>query len=68
MCREPACREAIHEIKARLERQEHFISGNGRPGLLERMASLERAIAVQTWLIRAVVGGCVTIMLKQWFG
>lgn len=33
--------------------------GNGHPPLIERVATLERALATQTWLLRLIVGGVV---------
>lgn len=68
MCKEPECREAIRDIKQRLNKLESFINGNGRPGLLERIAALERGVQTQTWLLRAVATACLGIILKQWFG
>lgn len=68
MCKEPECREAIHDIKQRLNKLEAFISGNGRPGILERLAGVEKRLDTQTWLLRTVAVSCIGIILKQWLG
>ena len=33
-----------------------MFTGNGTPSLKERVASMERAIQTQTWLMRTVLG------------
>lgn len=45
------------EIWKRLEKLEQAVfTGNGTPSLKERVASMERAIQTQTWLMRTVLG------------
>lgn len=41
----------MNDVKHRL-----FV-GNGQPSLVERVASIERGVATQTWLLRIVLGG-----------
>lgn len=60
MCMDPAAKAEIREIKNRLEKLEKAIDGNGRPGLLERMAALEQSNRTQTWLLRIIIGGVLT--------
>ena len=48
---------AFPEIWKRLEKLEQAVfTGNGTPSLKERVASMERAIQTQTWLMRTVLG------------
>jgi hypothetical protein len=48
---------AFLEIWKRLEKLEQAVfTGNGTPSLKERVASMERAIQTQTWLMRTVLG------------
>lgn len=52
------------EIWKRLEKLEQAVfTGNGQPPLKERVASIERAIQTQTWLIRTVLGGVLANLL-----
>jgi hypothetical protein len=45
------------EIWKRLEKLEQAVfTGNGSPSLKERVATMERAIQTQTWLMRTVLG------------
>ncbi len=60
MCMDPAAKAEIKEIKNRLDKLEKAIEGNGRPGLLERMAALEQSNRTQTWLLRIIIGGVLT--------
>ena len=60
MCMDPAAKAEINEIKNRLDKLEKAIEGNGRPGLLERMAALEQSNRTQTWLLRIIIGGVLT--------
>lgn len=48
---------AFPEIWKRLEKLEQAVfTGNGQQPLVARVASVERAIQTQTWLIRTVLG------------
>lgn len=52
------------EIWNRLEKLEQAVfTGNGQPPLVARVASIERAIQTQTWLIRTVLGGVIANLL-----
>lgn len=42
-----------------------LLTGNGHPPLTERVAGLERALATQTWLLRAILGTAVTGVAGQ---
>jgi hypothetical protein len=45
------------EIWKRLDKLEQAVfTGNGSPSLKERVATMERAIQTQTWLMRTVLG------------
>lgn len=75
MCKEPAVQSEVREIKRRLDDLETRLNGNDRPGIVERLAGLERANATQTWLLRTVVGGMITnfigivvLLLKVFIG
>lgn len=55
---------AIHEIWKRLDKLESAVfTGNGQPPLVARVASIERAIQTQTWLIRTVLGGVLANLI-----
>lgn len=41
------------------------LTGNGHPPLTERVAGLERALATQTWLLRAILGAAITGLAGQ---
>lgn len=61
MCDTPeSTKTAIHELRHRIEKVESKLDGNGRPGIVERLAALERAQNTQTWLLRLIVGGVLT--------
>lgn len=46
-----------NEVWRRLDNLERLvIMGNGKPSLVERVATIERGMATQTWLLRAVLG------------
>lgn len=61
------------EIEARLDTLERemgevrkiLLTGNGHPPLTERVAGLEKAIATQTWLLRAILGAVITGLAGQ---
>lgn len=42
-----------------------LLTGNGHPPLTERVAGLERALATQTWLLRAILGTAGTGVIAQ---
>lgn len=69
MCDTPeSTKTAIHELRHRLEKVETTLyTGNGKPSLIERFASLERAQATQTWLLRLLVGGALTNVIGTAF-
>ena len=49
--------DALNEIWKRLDKLESAVfTGNGQPPLVARVASIERAIQTQTWLMRTVLG------------
>lgn len=51
----------IHTLEREIgELRKLVLIGNGHPPLIERVATLERALATQTWLLRLVVGCVVT--------
>lgn len=55
---------AFPEIWKRLEKLEQAVfTGNGQPPLVARVASIERAIQTQTWLIRTVLGGVIANLI-----
>lgn len=33
-----------------------LFTGNGKPSLMERVATIERGMATQTWLLRVILG------------
>lgn len=67
MCDTPeSTKTAIHELRKRLDKVEVTLY-TGNPSLLERFASLERAQATQTWLLRLIVGGVLTQLLATAF-
>lgn len=37
--------------------QHKLFIGNGQPSLVERVATIERGMATQTWLLRLILGG-----------
>lgn len=61
------------EVEARLDTLERemgevrriLLTGNGHPPLTERVAGLEKAIATQTWLLRAILGAVITGLAGQ---
>ena len=56
--------DALHEIWKRLDKLESAVfTGNGQPPLVARVASIERAIQTQTWLIRTVLGGVIANLI-----
>lgn len=56
--------QSFTEIWKRLEKLEQAVfTGNGQPPLVARVASIERAIQTQTWLIRTVLGGVLANLL-----
>ena len=49
--------DQLHEVWKRLDKLEQAVFvGNGSPPLVARVASIERALQTQTWLIRLVLG------------
>lgn len=54
-----AIREDITEIKAKVERIDHAVRGNGRPGLTTRVALLESFRNGTTKLVWLVVGSAI---------
>ena len=60
--------DGLHEIWKRLDKLEAAVfTGNGQPPLVARVASIERAIQTQTWLIRTVLGGVIANLLGMAF-
>lgn len=60
--------DGLHEIWKRLDKLEAAVfTGNGQPPLTARVASIERALQTQTWLIRTVLGGVVANLLGMAF-
>lgn len=56
--------DALHEIWKRLDKLEATVYiGNGQPPLVARMASIERALMTQTWIMRTVLGGVIANLL-----
>ena len=56
--------DGLHEVWKRLDKLEAAVfTGNGQPPLVARVASIERAIQTQTWLIRTVLGGVIANLL-----
>ena len=56
--------DGLHEIWKRLDKLESAVfTGNGQPPLVARVASIERAIQTQTWLIRTVLGGVIANLI-----
>lgn len=61
------------EVEARLDTLERemgevrkiLFTGNGHPPLTERVAGLEKAIATQTWLLRAILAAVITGLAGQ---
>lgn len=61
------------EVEARLDTLERemgevrriLLTGNGHPPLTERVAGLEKAIATQTWLLRAILAAVITGLAGQ---
>lgn len=50
----------LHTLEREMgEVRKLLMVGNGHPPLIERVATLERALATQTWLLRLIVGGVV---------
>lgn len=69
MCDTPeSTKTAIHELRKRLDKVESKLDGNGRPGIMERLSSMERAQAVTNRLLLAVFTACVGILMKQFAG
>lgn len=48
----------------RVDAVEEKLNGNGRPGLLERMAAMERSVATTNRMLLAVFTVCVGILFK----
>ena len=60
----------LGEIRSSVERSEKAIFGNGREGLLERVAKLETKVGVIAGIAGAVtgiIGGCVSEIIKHLF-
>lgn len=59
---------AFPEIWKRLEKLEQAVfTGNGQQPLVARVASVERAIQTQTWLIRTVLGVVLSNLVALMF-
>lgn len=54
-----ALRDDLADIKARIERIDHAVRGNGRPGLNTRVAILERFRDGASRLVWLVIGSAV---------
>ena len=59
-----AVAENLKTIFHRVAAVEEKLNGNGRPGLLERMAALERSVATTNRMLLAVFTVCVGILFK----
>ena len=60
----------LGKIESSTERTEKAIFGNGREGLLERVAKLETKVGVIAGIAGAVtgiIGGCVSEIIKHLF-
>ena len=56
--------DALHEIWKRLDTLESAVfTRNGQPPLVARVASIERAVQTQTWLLRTVLGGVIANLI-----
>ena len=68
MCADPTAKAEISEIKKRLDKLDVTIEGNGRPGLRERITTLEQSDRTQVWLLRVVLAAVITTLIKQFAG
>lgn len=68
MCADPGAKAEISEIKKRLDKLDVTIEGNGRPGLRERITTLEQSDRTQVWLLRVVLAAVITTLIKQFAG
>ncbi|MBR1836609.1 MAG: hypothetical protein IJ783_04915 [Kiritimatiellae bacterium] len=57
-------KENFKTVFNRLEALERKMDGNGRPGLTERLASLERATALNTKILMAILAAVVGIVAQ----
>lgn len=56
--------DALHEIWKRLDKLESAVfTGNGQPPLVARVASIERAMQTQTWLMRTIAAGVLSNLI-----
>lgn len=65
---DPETREQLKTVFRRLEAVEHKLDGNGRPGLIERLAALEKSITITNRLLLCVFGTCVGTLVKVFAG
>ena len=47
--------------------QHKLFIGNGQPSLVERVATIEKGMATQTWLLRVILGGVLASIGGQLF-
>lgn len=64
---------SLHEIDARLKKAENDIveirqAIFGADGIQVKLAAIERGVQTQTWLLRAVAGAIITVLVKQFAG
>lgn len=59
---------AIKTLEREMGEVRGLLYGGERPGLVERLTSLERGQQTQTWLMRATLTACIGILLKQFAG
>ena len=64
---------SLHEIDARLKKAENDIveirqAIFGAYGIQVKLAAIERGVQTQTWLLRAVAGAIITVLVKQFAG
>lgn len=59
---------AINTLERELGEVRGLLYGDERPGLVERLTALERGQQTQTWLLRATLGVCIGILIRQFVG
>lgn len=52
--------ECLHRFR---DLEAKVYKGNGQPSHAERLATLERADATKTWLLRVIVGGVLSNLI-----
>lgn len=65
------CDPKIHEARIMALEQDMadvkhaLFTGNGKPSLMERVATIEKGMMTQTWLLRTILGAVLTGFIGQ---